>query len=175
MNGQTMTFTARSSKNPDRIATFTLQNGHVSVQLGTAMLEQVERVLDALDGEADSRLTGWIEPAATGALQKVLQPIPLTDFDANIEGESMRTMAWLRVGGLRLAPLVATWERVDNPAGARAFVNAVRERREKLAENAGLPMLFDYWISWVVTGLLSLTLPFLWWQWWRKHRGARSS
>jgi hypothetical protein len=174
VNENTFTFTARSIDNPDKVATFTLQNGHVSVELGSAMMEQVERVFDAFDGTESSRLISWLEPAAAGALRKVEQPIPLADFEADIHGERMQATAWLRAGGLRLAPIMATWKQVDNPAGAQAFVNELHDRREMIAESDRRPALFDYWISWVAAGLMSITLPLIWWRLWLRHRQAAS-
>lgn len=164
MSENTITFTARSVENPDQMATFTLQDGFVSVQLGNALLEQVEQAFESAQGKEPNRLTNWIEPAATGALQKVMQPIQLVDFDANMSGEALTLVAWIRVGGLRLAPIVVTWQQVDNPAGAEAFVAEIQRGKKALAERGAMPDLTDYWATWILLGILTIILPLLWWR-----------
>jgi len=170
MNENTFTYTARSANNPNQMATFTLQDDTVTVQLGNAMLEQVERVFDSIQGEEPNRFTNWIEPAATGALQRVMQPIPLADFDVNMSGDALHIVAWIRVAGLRLAPIVVTWKQVDNPAGAQAFVTETQRRKETLTEAGQMPDLTDYWATWILVGLLSVILPMLWWRLLQKRR-----
>jgi hypothetical protein len=164
MNEDTFTFTARSARNPDQLATFTLTDGIVKVELGNAILEQVEKVFDAFHAEDANRFTAWIEPATTGALQRVMQPIPVNDFDAALTDDSLRVVGWMRAGGLRLAPIVAVWPEVDNPAGARAFVDEIQNRKEKLGEEKKMPDPFDYWISWILAAVLAIALPITLWR-----------
>lgn len=158
MKENTMTFTARSAENPDKMAMFTLHNGSVSIQLGNALLEQVEEAYDNFRAGDDRTLATWIKPVATGTLQQLLEPIPLADFDAELKDETLQTTAWLRAGGLRLAPVMMSWQQVDNPAGAEAFMTALVARKKELDEER-LPNPFDYWIGWVLLGVASLVLP----------------
>ncbi|MDX1614394.1 MAG: hypothetical protein R3300_08795 [Candidatus Promineifilaceae bacterium] len=153
---QTLTFTARSTKEPEKIATFTLQNGSVKVQLGDALIEQAEK---ATDEQEDSPVRAWAKPAATASLQRLMQPIPVADFDANFEDDALTTTAWVRAGGLRLAPVRLTWEQVDNPDGAVAFVKELQSRREAhVGDETGVPNPFDYWAGWflaIAAGLVT--------------------
>jgi hypothetical protein len=172
MNEDTFTFTARSARNPEQLATFTLSDGTVKVELGNAILEQVEGVFDAFHAEEANRFTAWIEPAATGALQRVMQPIPIDDFDASIQDDSMRVVGWMRAGGLRLAPIVAVWPEVDNPAGARAFVDELHKRKTEISADSKGPDPFDYWISWILAGVLAIALPITLWRLLKEKRQA---
>jgi hypothetical protein len=142
----------------------------VSVQLGNALMEQVERAFDSFHGEDENRLTAWIEPTTTGALQSVLQPVSLADFDAQMKGESLQTMAWIRAGGLRLAPIMVTWSQIDNPAGAQVFVDEVNKRKEKATEDKSMLDPFDYWVTWLLIGIVSFVLPIFWWKKWQQQR-----
>lgn len=170
MKENTFTYTARSAQNPDKMAMFTLHNGSVSVQLGNALVEQAEEAYENFREEGDRRLTAWIKPVATGSLQRLLQPIPLEDFDADLKGSTLQATAWIRAGGLRLAPVMMTWEEVDNPEGADAFVAELQERKETMTDTGGLPDLFDYWASWIMIGLMGIALPIMLMRQFRKRR-----
>lgn len=170
-NNRTLTFTARSQVDPDKIATFTLQDEHVKVELGTALMEQVDNLIDTFQSEESLQIANVLEPAATGTLHHLLQPIPLADFDASLTGNTLQLSAWLRAGGLRVIPIMETWEAVDNPAGAAAFVDELKERRMFSAKQRKLPALFDYWVSWLVLGSVSVAMPILWYRHWR-HNGS---
>lgn len=159
MKENTFTYTARSAQDPEKMAMFTLHNGSVSVQLGDTLMEQAEEAYESFRDEDDTRLTTWIKPVATGSLQRLMQPIPLADFDAEVKGEALQTTAWIRARGLRLAPVMMTWQEVDNPSGANAFVNELQERKEVMADSGRLPDPFDYWATWITIGLITIVLP----------------
>lgn len=172
MKENTFTYTARSAKDPEKMAMFTLHNGSVSVQLGNAIMEQAEEAYTEFREEDGSQLSAWIKPMATGSLQRFLKPIPLEDFDADVKGESLQTTAWIRTGGLRLAPVMMTWQEVDNPAGASAFVEEVRERKEGVVGMGALPDFLDYWATWIVMGIFSVVLPLILLRQLRKRRSS---
>ncbi len=157
----TLTYTARGADDPDNMATFTLHNGSISIQLGNALLEQVEEVYETFRVGDDRTLSTWIKPLATGSLQQLLEPIPLEDFDAEFKDDTLQTTAWLRAGGLRLAPVMMKWEQVDNPAGAAAFLEALDDRKSGLDDSHRLPNPFDYWAGWAILTIVTLTLPFV--------------
>jgi len=161
---KTLTFTARNIEDPNRLATFTLQNGNVAVQLGEALVEQVESALETLDEEQQSTVRSWLKPAATGATQAVINPIPVEDFNANMTPEGdFRTTAWVRARGLRLAPISINWEQVDNPEGAAAFVEELDRRREVTTTSKSLNP-FDYWATWLLIVAVVITVPFILWR-----------
>jgi hypothetical protein len=173
MEENTFTFTARSGVNPEKAATFTLNNGSVSVELGNALVEQIGEVYDSFSDEAsEQRFSSWIKPAATGTLQTLIEPIPLADFDAEMHGDALQTTAWIRTGGLRLAPVMVTWQDVDNPQGARAFIDEVQDRKVAVNDIDDGPDPFDYWISWFVMGLFVLALPIVLIRQIRKRQGS---
>lgn len=159
MNENTMTFTARSREKPEKMATFTLQNGNVTLQLGDALLASVEQVFDTLSDDEAVSLRSWLKPITTGSMEHLAEPIPVQDFDANLEEDSFQTVAWLRAGGLRLAPVMLNWQHVDNPDGAKAFVEELQERQQKANKLQKLPSIFDYWITWVIATILLVVMP----------------
>jgi hypothetical protein len=175
MKENTFTYTARSVQNPEKTAMFTLHNGSVSIQLGDTLMEQAKEAYDESFGvEDDRQLTAWIKPVATGALQRLLQPIPLADFDADVKGEALQATAWIRAGGLRVAPVMIIWQEIDNPEGANAFVAELQERKEALAGTGRLPDPFDYWASWIMIGLMSIVLPIMLLRQLKKRRSSQS-
>ncbi|MGD2078819.1 MAG: hypothetical protein PVH18_10570 [Chloroflexota bacterium] len=173
MKENTFTYTARSTADPDKMAMFTLYNGSVSVDLGNTLVEQIGEAYEATgDKEAKKTLATWIKPAATGVVQKLTKPVPLADFDAEMNGEALQATAWIRAGGLRLAPVMMTWQDVDNPDGAQAFVTELENRKASIEDEVTHPAPLDYWISWIVIGVMALALPILIAKQWRKQRAA---
>lgn len=162
MKETTFTYTARSAFDRSKMAMFTLHNGSVSIALGNTLIEQVGEAYDTTAVEDESSdITTWVKPAATGALQKLLKPVALADFDAEMSNETLQATAWIRAGGLRLAPVMMTWQQVDNPKGAQAFVTELKERKKSIQEQKTLPTLLDYWVSWIAIGLMTIALPLL--------------
>lgn len=173
MGKNTFTYTARSIKRPDKMATFTLHNGSVDVELGNRILEQVQTAFDTFndnDEEADQKVAAWIKPAASGALQQLIEPIPLHDFDADIEDDRLHITTWIRAGGLRLVPLMLTWHHVDNAAGAAAFVDELKNRKDANHKAQSTPDPLDYWATWIVMGLFVLAMPVLFGRFWNERR-----
>ena len=171
MKENTFTYTARSTTDPGKMAMFTLHNGSVSVDLGNTLIEQLGEAQDAVSNESpEKNLTAWIKPAATSAYQKLAKPITLADFDAEISGATLQTTAWLRTGGLRLAPLIMTWQEVDNPEGAQAFVAELENRKKTIQDEPTHPAPLDYWASWIVIGIMSIALPILFIKQWQKRK-----
>jgi len=161
MSDQTMTFTARDAYDADNIATFTLQNGSVSIDFGEKLRQQVEEMVDKISNEQAGVLASAAKPAVSASLQKLLQPFPLEDFAASFDGDSLKTRAWVRAGGLRLAPVVLNWKQVDNPAAAAAFVDALEQRQ---AETSGMSRWLsplDYWLIWVLVGVTAVVIPII--------------
>jgi hypothetical protein len=153
------------------MAMFTLHNGSVSVDLANTLLEQVDQAYQASgDEEAAKRLTTWIKPTATGAIQKLMKPVPLADFDAEMSDDGLQATAWIRAGGLRLAPLMMTWQDVDNPDAAQAFVRELQERKASIQDDLSRPAPLDYWASWIVIGVMAIALPVLLIRQWRKSQ-----
>lgn len=159
MESNTYTYTARSREKPEKMATFTLNNGNISVELGNALLEYLEKRAEAEETAGGIPLSDWAKPVTIGALQKIAQPLPINDFDAAMGGEeSLQTTIWLRSGGLRLAPIMTSWDAVDNPVAARAFVEEVNKRQQTADPINALPSVLDYWGTWLATGASLIVL-----------------
>ncbi len=79
------TFTARSSRLPAKVATFTLNNGHVAISLGEALMAQADQaVAEARAGE-ENQLRSWGRPLVTGLLQQKLPAVHVRDIDATFD------------------------------------------------------------------------------------------
>jgi hypothetical protein len=160
----TYTYTARSAENPEHVVTFTLYGDRMSVGVGTP-LEKIEQTIEAVSDEevqeeADLKL--WIKPMAVSLVERGTAPFRIADVDADVVEDYLSVRGWIRTGGLRLAPITITEGRVDNPDAARAFVDEIEERKVE----AGGPLmpfaLFDYWATWIATGIFFLGLFKFW-------------
>jgi hypothetical protein len=166
----TYTYTARSAGDPTRVATFTLYDDKLAVGVGVP-LEQVERSVRASLAEEgaeenaavvevadDEQANVWAKPLAVSLVERATRPINVSDVDARLRDGDLRLTAWVRTGGLRLAPLTFRVDRVDNADAAEAFVSEL-ERRKRAASAPGVfagPL--DYWATWLLGSALALTL-----------------
>jgi hypothetical protein len=170
----TYTYTARNPDNPAEVVTFTLYDHSLGVGLG-APLEHVERAVEAVqaarteeEGVEPSFPVGpWLKPTAIALLERGTHPFNVNDVDASLAGDELSVRAWLRTGGLRVAPLTLLQGRVDNPLAAEAFVDEVSRRRDELPGVFKVAGVFDYWVTWFLTGALAVVL----FQLWRQKRG----
>lgn len=154
----TYTYTARSADDPDVVVTFTLDDHHMRVDLGAA-LEHVGRALIPEEEEGEearkSRLQPVLKPLAVSLIEQKTKPFHISDIDASAKGEGLRLAAWVRVGGLRLAPVMFAMKRVDNPEAAHAFVEELDRRKASAEPRQKLRGPFDYWASWFLVGFFA--------------------
>ncbi len=163
----TFTFTARSALASERVVTFTLYDQHMAVDVG-APLEHVERVVRGLgdepetDAEAESpggaQTAYALKPAAVSLLEKSGRPFDIGDVYAQAKGDALTVTAWVRAKGLRLAPVRFAWKQVDNPEAAHAFAEEIRARSQDAPHPGRFRGLMDYWISWLLLGVLLFAL-----------------
>jgi len=164
----TYTFIARSAYDASNVATFTLYDDRMTVDTGVGLEEIGRAIRSRTTNKAEeqtngSRLAipqvpGWVKPVAVRLAQEGTRPFSVADVDASSsEDGSLMIRSWVRVGGLRLAPLQFYWERVDNPDAAVAFTREVARRREDIHHPGRFNGPLDYWLVWVVGGLV-LTL-----------------
>lgn len=161
----TFTYTARSALAPEKVVTFTLHDHHMSVDLG-APVGQIERALADTqeesgaepDVEERAQSTYALKPTAVSLLERGTHPFNLADVHAQAEDGGLTITAWVRTKGLRLTPIRFSWEQVDNPEGAKAFANQVSARREAASHPGRFKGPMDYWISWLLAGVLALFL-----------------
>ncbi|MEJ2010873.1 MAG: hypothetical protein P8X64_01465 [Anaerolineales bacterium] len=148
----TYTFTARSSQDPARVATFTLLDGRVSVDLGVPF-EQLETLLEEEEPGQEQERKPWMRPLLVSLAQRKLRPFRLADVEAHTKGDRLKVRAWTRVAGLRLAPIDFSFEAVDNPSAAHDFVRELHHRQHEKRTASASGGLFDYWIGWAAAFL----------------------
>jgi hypothetical protein len=139
----------------------------MSVELG-APLEQLERAVvsesDETEVETEAGIEhealshAWLKPTAVSLLQRGTRPFSVADVDARTDKDGLRVTAWARTKGLRLAPVIFSWDEVDNSEGAEAFARELKSRKRSAKYPGRFPGLLDYWASWFSMGLLLLVL-----------------
>jgi len=149
----TYTYTARSSVDPARAATFTLFKKHLSVDLAVPF-EQLDSLLEGTPEEAAEEPSGsgpWMRPLLVSLAQRKLSPFRLADVDARLKAERLHVRAWSRFAGLRLAPIDFVWQQVDNPSAAHDFVRELHRRQHEQRTASRSGGLFDYWLGWLAS------------------------
>lgn len=158
----TYTYTARSADNPDELATFTLYDHSLSIEASDMLMEQVDRLLNAGDGEAELELPIWLKPVIAWLAQEVLRPFSVVDVSATTRDRGFRITGWIRAAGMRLAPLTVGWDQVDNPDAAEAFVRELNKRKVSAPHPGRFPGPFDYWAAWLIVLVLVSLVPLRW-------------
>ena len=154
----TYTYTARSVDNPQEVVTFTLHGRSVIVDIGVP-LEHVERTVT--EGE-ESAPQAWLKPAVVSAMERGTRPFNVADVSARVDDDELWFAAWIRTGGLRLAPIAFNMGTVDNPDAAKAFAKEVRRRKEIVERPGRFPGLLDYWASWIFGSVLMVGIVAIW-------------
>lgn len=164
----TYTYTARSADDPSHMATFTLYQERMTIDVGGAF-ENIERAIQARSQAAKNKngsesngnsgssplvVPPWVKPAAIRLAQQGAKPFSITDVVVVAsDGGTLNVRTWVRVGGLRLAPLNFHWNEVDNPDAALAFASELAKRQRSVTQPGPFTGPFDYWLTWVVTSL----------------------
>jgi hypothetical protein len=169
----TYTYTARSADNPERVVTFTFFDRNLVVDVG-ALIEHVERALQAGQAEAEEEyhVQTWVKPMAISAIERGTHPFDVADVYAGSDNGGLSVTAWVRAGGLRLAPVVFNMEHVDNPGAAEAFVEELEKRKASVDRPGRFPGVLDYWVSWFVGGFSVTAVLAAWLH--RKYREAKT-
>ena len=151
----TYTYTARNINDPNNVVTFTLDDGHMRVNL-TGVLDQANTVASAEEkpGELAHQAALQVKPALMKLKEDVSGPVHISDIKASLKGNQFMVTAWPRFGGLRLAPVRFNMGPVDNQDAAEAFVDELKQRKETKSDNRKFFGPLDYWIGWA--GLLLL-------------------
>ncbi len=159
----TYTFTARNAEDTDQVVTLTLHDHRMSVDLG-APIENIETAVESdTDGKEGMALRQpWAKPVAAAVIERGLRPFNVSDVDADVEDERFMVMAWIRTGGLRLAPIRFRMRRVDNPEATHAFVEELEQRKASAPRPSRVPKWLDYWASWLLIASLVIMLPLVW-------------
>jgi hypothetical protein len=163
---KTYTYTARSADNAEQVVTFTFYNHNLLVDVG-APIEHVERALQARQAkegeeEAEYHVQPWLKPMAISAVERTTHPFNLSDVYADADGEKLSVTAWVRAGGLRLAPVTFKMARVDNIDAAQAFVKQLEARKADGGPSRRFPGPLDYWVTWAVGALSTVVVLGAW-------------
>jgi hypothetical protein len=153
----TYTHIARNVQDTSQVVTFTLHDHHLTVGLSNP-LEKIETALETENTgtgtEEEQARQPWIKPVAVSLLERGLRPFNIDDVEAAAENGGLRFVAWTRVGGLRLAPIIFEIEQVDDPEATDAFVKELWKRKTSITGAEALPGLLDYWVGWFGASLI---------------------
>ncbi len=111
----------------------------------------------------------WLKPLAVSLLERGVGPFRIADVSAAAKDEWLSVSAWYRAGGLALAPVTLVDGIVDNPQAAQAFVEEVDKRKSEVQGPFGPLSVLDYWLTWILAGLLLFGL----FQIWRRQTDAK--
>jgi hypothetical protein len=172
----TYTYTARSLDDPARVMTFTLHDHSLSVGMSPP-LEQVERAMKEATAERETdariRTRPWLKPMVVSLLERTTHPFHIDDIDARVNDDRLWVRAWIRSGGLRLAPITLISGPVDNPPAAQAFVEELDRRQESAVSPSKLIGPLDYWATWLLVSSLIVAMTTVL-QIWRRKRDSRA-
>ena len=167
----TYTYTARSVEDPERVVTFTLHDDRMSVDIG-APVEQITRTVaemteDDEEEKAEEHVPEkqakvWLKPLAISLVERGTGALRITDVDAQVHEDHLALRSWIRLNGLRLAPITLMAGRIDNPAAAAAFVDEVNARKKAFARGLPLFNFLNYWVTWL-GAVLSMVALFTFW------------
>ena len=151
----TYTYTARNANDPDKVLTFTLDDGHMRVNL-TGVIEQANTIAssDEKPEELKHQVALQMKPTLMKLKEQVSGPVHINDVNAKLNDDQFMVTTWPRLGGLRLAPVRFKMGPVDNQDAAEAFVEELHQRQETKSDTRKFFGPLDYWIGWI--GLLLL-------------------
>jgi hypothetical protein len=156
---QTYTYTARSVNDPENVVTFTLDDGHLRVNL-TGLFDQASKIgqAEARTAELKQQITTQAKPMAMKLVEEFSGHVHVKDVQASLSDEKLQVALWHRLAGLRLAPVVFNMGKIDNQEAAQAFINELEQRQESESHAGKFFGPLDYWFGWValilVVGLL---------------------
>jgi len=129
-------------------------------QIGRALQEAGEEPTAEGDTEAQASAMGtyMLKPTAISLLERGGQPFRITDVYAQAKDDALSVTAWVRAKGLRLVPVRFAWQQVDNPDAAHAFAEEVRARSQNVPHPGHFRGPMEYWISWLLLGVLIFAL-----------------
>jgi hypothetical protein len=155
----TYTYTARSTEDSSKAVTFTIIDDKLKIDL-TGLYDQVSEM--SKEEERKDVLKDILSTQSKfvilKTMEKLSEPVHLTDIKPSYDDEDFTLTFWKRVGGLRLAPIVILMGEVDNPEAAQAFIATLEERKSQI----GKPGIFSgplyYWFTWAALAISALIL-----------------
>ena len=170
----TYTYTARSATDPEKVVTLTLRGDRMSVGSGVPV-EQAARLIESATAEEVEEVEGeeqarperksqlWLKPMAISLVERGTSPLRVIDVDARATGAGyLWVRGWIRLGGLRLAPITLLDGAVDNPDAALAFVEELARRKDKYGQGPAFLNVLDYWATWLVLGSVAIAFFSQW-------------
>jgi hypothetical protein len=159
---ETYTYTARNADKPDEVLTFTLRGDHLYVDIA-GVLEQIEKVREAeqIKEEVHRQMKAQAKPVMLKVIESFSGPVHVSDAKAYMVGDGLVVNVWRRVAGFRLAPMLISISRVDNPEATNAFITELDERKKTAGHVGKFFGPLDYWFGWA--GLLVLFVILVRW------------
>lgn len=155
----TYTYTARSVKDPEKAATFTILDDKLKIDM-SGLFEKAFEIVKEEDKE--SVLKDMLSTQSKAVVLKVLEalsgPVHLNDIQALYDEDDFNLIVWKRAAGLRLAPVVIAMGEVDNPEAAKAFIITLEERQTQLEKPGVFKGPLDYWFTWVALAIGAIVL-----------------
>ncbi len=155
----TYTYTARSVKDPEKVATFTILEDKLKIDVA-GLFEKAFEIVN--EDDKGSVLKDMLSTQSRAVLLKILEtlsgPVHLNDIQASYEADDFNLTVWKRAAGLRLAPVVIAMGEVDNPKAAKAFISTLEERQTQLQKPGVFKGPLDYWFTWVAIVIGAIVL-----------------
>ena len=145
----THTFTARSIKDPEKVATFTLFGNTLRVNM-TGTLSRLEKISqsDQKAAELGKQIAKQVTPTVMNLVEYSTGPVNVADVSASAKNGHFKISGWKRILGLRLFPFRINMGKIDNPVAAENFVDELKARKRAVENKQGLAGPFDYWVGW---------------------------
>lgn len=160
----TYTYTAREQDNPNHVATFTIYDDILKINL-MGLISQVSDIV--VDDDPQEAAKKVLTTQAGTFIYKLLEllsgPIHIKDVIPSLEDGALKLVLWKRLAGFRIAPAVVMMGRVDNPQGAVQFIETLNVQQNKAESKPGYfsgPL--DYaatWIALLIGAIILVKLP----------------
>ena len=155
----TYTYTARNSRNPDKVVTFTIFENYMKVNL-TGLIDQISGIAEEEEREeaVKSFLSTQSGSAIFKAIERLSGPVHITDVNPFLDDGAFKLTFWKRIAGLRVAPITLSIGDVDNPEAAAQFIDTLLERQDYAEAPGVFAGPLDYWATWIglLVGLIVL-------------------
>jgi len=157
----TFTYTARNAHDPEKVITLTLVDDTFKINL-TGLFDQARQITSAEKPMEVTQTQASIQ--AKPMVMKMLETssgegVHINDTRVILRDNALKIIAWYRLAGLRLAPMIINVGEVDNPAGAEEFRSELARRKESTDSASLFFGPLDYWLGWA--GILLFLFIFI--------------
>ncbi|MBN2146988.1 MAG: hypothetical protein JW726_06350 [Anaerolineales bacterium] len=147
------TLTLHETKDPEKAMFFALDGDYFTMDLSD-MFKPKE---PASDAPPPDPMAGRMDAMVAKIVQPFSGPTHVKDVTFLVEGDKLTIQIWKRTRGLRLAPMVATMNGIDDPQAAAIFAAQLKERSLAASHPGKYSGALDYWGSWALMVLGAVT------------------